>query len=491
MKVLTAAEMRDVDRRTMELGISGPILMENAGHRVVEFLAERFHPLESQRIVILCGKGNNGGDGLVIARQLFTRFAPASLEVVMNDPQDDSEPLRMLKACGFTAISGELRPEHRVTSLVIDAVLGTGVTGAPRGRALEFIRAINTSFPLAKVVAVDIPSGMPSDGDPPAGDVARADFCVTFTAPKLSQVLAPNANHVGEWVVGAIGTPASLLDSVQVHLTQPADFAALLAPRNRDGNKGKYGHVLVIGGAEGKTGAAEMAGLAALRAGAGLVTVACSDQRLRHPELMTAPLPHDRNALSEAAERKTVLAVGPGLGTSDEAKELVGRVLDECGQPTVIDADALNILAAMKWDEPGRPVVLTPHPGEMSRLTGLGIPEIQADRIGVAREYARGHGCVLVLKGEGTVIAFPDGRAWINPTGSPAMATGGSGDILTGITAGFLAQFPDNPEPAILAAVYLHGLAGELGAKSLGEQALIATDLLRYLPEAMRACARL
>ena len=249
--------------------------------------------------------------------------------------------------------------------------------------------------------------------------------------------------------------------------------------------------MLVIGGAEGKTGAAEMAGLAALRAGAGLVTVACSDQRLRHPELMTASLPHDRSALAEAAERKTVLAVGPGLGTSDEAKELVGRVLDECGQPTVIDADALNILAAMKWDKPGRLVVLTPHPGEMSRLTGLGIAEIQADRIGAAREYARAHGCVLVLKGEGTVIAFPDGRAWINPTGSPAMATGGTGDILTGLIAGFLAQFPDHPEPAILAAVYLHGLAGELGAKALGEQALIATDLLRYLPEAMRACARL
>ena len=491
MKVLTAAEMRDVDRRTMELGISGPILMENAGHRVVEFLAERLGRLESHRIVVLCGKGNNGGDGLVIARQLFTRFRPVSLDVVTTDPQDDSEPLRMLKACGFTGIAGELRPELRVASLVIDAVLGTGVTGAPRGRALEFIQAINTAFPLAKVVAVDIPSGMPTDGEPPSGEVARADYCVTFTAPKISHVAPPNSNRIGEWVVGAIGSPASLLEPAPLHVTEPADFAQLLAPRDRDGNKGRYGHVLVIGGAEGKTGAAEMAGLAALRAGAGLVTVACSDQRLRYPELMTTPLPHDRSALAEAAERKTVLAVGPGLGTSDEVKDLVCRVLEECEQPTVVDADGLNIVAGAKWETGGRLRVLTPHPGEMSRLTGLGIPEIQANRIGVARDYARSKGCVLVLKGEGTVIAFPDGRAWINPTGSAAMATGGTGDILTGLTAGLLAQFPDAAGPAVLAAVYLHGLAGEIGAKALGEQPLIATDLLLYLPEAMRACARI
>jgi ADP-dependent NAD(P)H-hydrate dehydratase / NAD(P)H-hydrate epimerase len=490
VKVLTAAEMREVDRRTMDLGIGGPILMENAGHRVVEFLAERFRPLESHRIVILCGKGNNGGDGLVVARQLFTRFRPASLDVIVTDPQDDSEPLRMLKACGFAAVSGELRPELRTASVVVDAVLGTGVTGAPRGRALEFIHAINTWFPFAKVVAVDIPSGMPSDGEPPAGDVARADYCVTFTAPKISHVVAPNSNHVGEWVASAIGSPASLLEPNALSVTEKADFGRLLAPRDRDGNKGRYGHVLVIGGAEGKTGAAEMAGLAALRAGAGLVTVACSDQRLRHPELMTASLPHDRSALEQAAARKTVLAIGPGLGTSDEATDLVQLVLQDCEQPTVIDADALNILASTKWDRANRLLVLTPHPGEMSRLTGAGIPEIQANRIDAARDYAQRHGCVLVLKGEGTVIGFPDGRAWINPTGSPGMATGGTGDILTGLVAGFLAQFPETPESAILAAVYLHGLAGELGAKALGEQCLIATDLLRYLPEAIGACAR-
>jgi NAD(P)H-hydrate epimerase len=489
MKVLTAAEMREVDRRTMELGISGTVLMENAGHRVVEFLEDRFSPLSEQRVVVLCGKGNNGGDGLVIARQLFTRFRPAALHVVVSDAADESEPLRMLRAAGLTAVSTVIAPEMRQATLVVDAVLGTGLSGAARGRSLELIREINSGFPLAKVVAVDIPSGMPGDGEPAAGEVARADATVTFTAPKVSHVLPPNCDRVGELRVGHIGSPASLYEHIRLHATEPADFRAVLAPRAAESNKGTYGHVLVVGGNAGKAGAAEMAGVAALRSGAGLVTVACSEQRLGVPELMTAALPHDSAALNAAVSRKDVIAIGPGLGTDAEARELLLRVVESCSQPVIIDADGLNVLAGAEWQAGGKLRVVTPHPGEMSRLTGRSVAEVQADRLGVAREYAESRGTVVVLKGHRTVIALPDGRTWINPTGSPAMATGGTGDVLTGMIAGLLAQYPRNPEAAVLAGVYLHGLAGELGARDLGDKCLIATDLLRYLPEALRAAA--
>jgi ADP-dependent NAD(P)H-hydrate dehydratase / NAD(P)H-hydrate epimerase len=486
VKVLTAAEMREVDRRTIELGISGAVLMENAGHRVIEFLTERFAPLSAQRVVIVCGKGNNGGDGLVIARQLFTRFRPASLHVIVSDPADQSEPMRMLRATGFDAVSGKVRAEMRLASLVIDAVLGTGLSGPARGRALELIREINTGFPLAKVVAVDIPSGMPSDGEPATGEVARADATVTFTAPKVAHVLY---GGVGELRVGHIGSATSLYEYVQLHVTEPAEFRVVLAPRAAESNKGTYGHVLVVGGNTGKTGAAEMAGFAALRTGAGLVTVACAEQRLAVPELMTASLPHDSAALTAIASRKDVIAVGPGLGTDAESGELVMRIVESCPQPVVIDADGLNVVADANWQAGERLRILTPHPGEMSRLAGQTIADVQADRLAVARAYAAQRGAVVVLKGDRTVIALPDRRAWVNPTGTPAMATGGTGDVLTGMIAGMLAQYPKDPHAAVLAAVYLHGLAGEIGARELGDKCLIATDLLRYLPEAMHAAA--
>lgn len=487
MKVLTAAEMREVDRRTMELGIPGPILMENAGCRVVEFLQTRFAPLGSQHIVVLCGKGNNGGDGFVIARQLFTRFQPRALDVVAIYPEEDSEPRRMLEACGCKVSVSITEPMRRAT-LVIDAVLGTGVSGAARGKPLEAIREINHGFPGARVVAVDVPSGMNTDSGSSEGEVARADATVTFTAPKLCHVLPPNCDRVGEWTVGAIGSPASLLAHVKLHLSEPGAFRHLLAPRARESNKGSYGHVLVAGGARGKTGAAEMAGLAALRAGAGLVTVACCADRLGVPELMTAPLPENGQELAAAAERKSVIAIGPGLGVSAQARELVLDVLLRARQAVVVDADGLNAIAGESWRCREGFRVLTPHPGEMARLCGKSIAEVQADRLAVARSYAEEHGVAVVLKGHRSVLAMPDGRAWVNPTGSPAMATGGSGDILTGLLAGLLAQFPSDPEAAVIAGVYLHGLAGQLAARDLGEPSVIATDLLSYLPEAIREC---
>jgi len=250
--------------------------------------------------------------------------------------------------------------------------------------------------------------------------------------------------------------------------------------------------VLVIGGAAGKTGAAAMAGLAALRAGAGLVTVACSEPDFTAvaPELMTAPLP-DLSNIAGIARNKDVIALGPGLGDDPRLVELTRSLVAESTTPMVIDADGLNALAQSRWSSAAHVRVLTPHPGEMSRLTSKTVREIEADRIGAARSFATEKQVCLVLKGERTLVAFSDGRVSINPTGTPAMATGGSGDILTGLIAGFLGQFPDRWESAILAAVYLHGLAGELGAESKGEKSLIATDLLEFLPAAIKACANL
>jgi NAD(P)H-hydrate epimerase len=490
MKVLTTAEMREVDQRTEALGIPGIVLMENAGHRVVEFLAGRFAPLSAERIVVLCGKGNNGGDGMVVARQLHMRIHPQSLHVVLlGAPEelkgDAAANFRMLAACGCPVLR-EIPAEARQATLVVDALLGTGISGPATGVMLEGIREINSGFPLAKVVAVDIPSGMPSDSGAPVGEFARADYTVTFTAPKTGQVLPPNCDHVGELVVAPIGSPPELYEDVWLSLLEPRMFHGLLEPRPRGGHKGTFGHVLVVAGGPGKTGAAAMTGLGALRAGAGLVTVASAASAIPEiashaPELMTEPL----DELDRLVEGKTVIAMGPGLGRSRRTEALVARTLEQFAQPIVLDADALVGHAS---GLPGRVRVLTPHPGEMSRLTGKPATEIQNDRVGAARAFATDRHVTLVLKGQRTVIAFPDGRVWINPTGTPALGTGGSGDVLTGMIAGFLAQFPGEPDRAVAAAVYLHGLAGQIGVRALGEKCLIATDILQFLPDAMEEC---
>jgi len=501
MKVLTAEQMRAVDRRTIEMGMPGLVLMENAGARVVELMAEKFAPLAEQRVVVLCGKGNNGGDGMVVARQLFTRFQPRALHVVLLASPEDlkgdaAHNYRMLEVCGCP-VTREIPAEARLATLVVDALLGTGISGPATGAMLDAIGEINTGFPLAQVVAVDIPSGMPSDSAESAGEQARADYTVTFTAPKPAQVLPPNCNAVGELRVAPIGSPTSLYeadDGIWLSLVEPALFSHLLAPRPRAGHKGSFGHVLVVAGSRGKSGAAAMAGMAALRAGAGLVTVTSDATAIpviagHAAELMTEVLV--ASELPNLAANKDVVAIGPGLGTQPDTVDLVRRTFAEFAQPMVVDADALNALARSNWSGGGKLRVLTPHPGEMARLAGVTTGEILADRIASARKLATSRHVTLVLKGERTLLAFPDGRIWINPTGTPAMGTGGTGDILTGLIAGFLGQFPKEPDLAVAAAVYLHGLAGELGAAALGEKCLVATDLLEYLPDAMETCARL
>jgi ADP-dependent NAD(P)H-hydrate dehydratase / NAD(P)H-hydrate epimerase len=496
--------MRDVDRRSIELGIPGIVLMENAGQRVVEFMSRRFAPLHTHRIVVVCGKGNNGGDGLVIARQIFTRFQPRFFDVILTfDPSeftgDAAANLAMLRACGCS-ISRELGPMSPTATLVVDAVLGTGLHGPAKGPSLEMIRRINTGFPLAKVVAVDIPSGLGSDSGAVQGEFVRADFTITFTALKMAQAMPPACDLMGEVTVGPIGSPESILEGYRIGLVGPRDFRHLLAPRNKDSNKGLYGHVLVVAGSRGRTGAAAMCGTAALRAGAGLVTVATAASALPliagfTPELMTDPLLETESGAIEDQPidigRKTIVALGPGMGTEPPTVALIRRMFRDVSVPMVVDADALNALAGPDWKAGPHLRVLTPHPGEMARLADSTVAAVQSDRLGCARKLASEREIVLVLKGERTLIAFPDGRVWINPTGSPAMATGGSGDILTGLVAGMLGQFPKEPDLAIAAAVYLHGLAGELGANATTEQTFLAMDLLKYLPEAIHASTNL
>lgn len=503
MKVLTAAQMREVDRKTAERGIPNIILMENAGCRVVEFLEREYAPLAKQRIVVVCGKGNNGGDGLVVARQLFTRVKPAWLRTVLGaEPAelrgDAAENYKMLRATGCP-VGFEITEEMRVATLVIDAVLGTGIEGAPKGRAAELIDAMNNGFPLADVIAVDVPSAA----------AVRAKHTVTFTALKPSLVLSPECDFAGKVHVVPIGSPPELFEndpSITLALSEPGEFAELFRPRVAESNKGLYGHVLVIAGGRGKTGAAAMAGVAALRAGAGLSTVASAASAISaiasySPDIMTEPLPEteagsiamrapEDPAIAAVTEKKTVIAIGPGMGHHADTVQFIRTFVQQSETPMVVDADALNALAGQRLRF-NAPRIFTPHPGEMSRLVGNPVAEIQKDRVGCARAFAIEHGVHLVLKGNRTVIAMPDGQVWINPTGSPAMATGGTGDVLTGLTAGLIAQFPDQFEKALLAAVWLHGRAGELGAENLGEKCLIATDLFEFLPEAMREIADL
>ncbi len=465
MRVLTSAEMRQVDEATITLGIPALILMENAAHRVVECMRERFGPLREHRIAVYCGKGNNGGDGMAIAR-LLSVVERAKVDVILAAAPDELTPdaaaqHRMLQtsdiALGFA---------HGPT-LIVDALLGSGATGAARGRVAELIAEINSL--AAPVIAVDLPSGMDSDASDNLGEVARAHLTVTFTAPKPAHVLPPNCDRLGELRICPIGSPERLLAS-HLHLSEPRDFDAVLAPRARDAHKGNFGHVLIVGGERGKTGAAEMAGLAALRAGAGWVSVH-SEAASLPAELMAAPHLDDLS-------KYTVLAVGPGLGANPQARDLYRNAR----QPMVVDADALNTLAKAKLPPAPALRVFTPHPAEMRRLQ----PKAIGDRVADARAYAVENGIVLVLKGQRSLIAFPDGQVFVNPTGTPALAKAGSGDILTGLIASLLAQFPLFPQPAILAAVWLHGKAGEVAEKHLTERCVIATDLLTYLPHAFR-----
>jgi NAD(P)H-hydrate epimerase len=502
--------MREIDRVTTEkYGVPSLTLMENAGTGVADFILQRYPA--AQRVTVVCGKGNNGGDGFVVARKLHD--AGRVVEVILLARPDElkgdaASMFARVRAASVEAsqhLTAEFSSAVANCDLLVDAILGTGFKPPVKGLYAEAITAINQS--KKPIIAVDIPSGADSDlMQPQSGNgIARADAIVTFTAPRAAHVLGMLTR--GPVVVVPIGSPdEAIVSELNLQVTTPCDFERLLAPRSMDSNKGMYGHVLVVGGSLGKSGAAAMAGMAALRAGAGLSTVAVPGSVLPSvaafaAELMTEPLPEtkaggiDSSALDrvvELARTMSVVALGPGIGRQPETIEFVREVVKQVKCPMVIDADGLNAFQGKTnlLDGGRRPLVLTPHPGEMSRLTGMPIKEIQADRLNVAREFAQQHHLLLVLKGNNTIVALPDGRAWVNPTGNPGMATGGTGDILTGMTAGVIAQMPDDMAQAVIAAAYLHGLAGDVAAETMGEHSLTATDLLATLPEAFRRATR-
>jgi NAD(P)H-hydrate epimerase len=522
MKILTAAQMQRIDRLTTErYGVPSLTLMENAGRGFVEFLMERFSPLGEHRIVILCGRGNNGGDGMVVARLLRDQGLKPRVLLLANPSGlkgDAAINWGRLEASGAPEVIEDLaawqrlKPGFQDATLVVDALFGTGLSKPVEGFLAQVILDINLTFPQARFVAVDLPSGISADTGELIGECVRADASVTFTAPKVAHVFPPACECVGEWVVKAIGAPTEALANdpeLQLNLTCREDLAWLTHPRRAGAHKGNFGHVLILAGSIGKTGAAAMAAKAALRAGAGLVTVATAKSALPiiaslGMEFMTEPLPEtaagtislralDDRRLDQLVEGKSVLAVGPGIGTVPETAEFVRTVVNQYDAPVVLDADGLTAFAGCMGSlrAGSRVRVLTPHPGEMARLTGQKTAEILVRRVEIAREFAGEHRVTLVLKGFRTLTAAPDGQVWVNPTGNPGMASGGTGDVLTGLIAGLLAQYPVRPvTDVVAAAVYLHGLAGDLVASDVGQVSLVAGDLLDALPRAFRALAK-
>jgi hydroxyethylthiazole kinase-like uncharacterized protein yjeF len=534
MKILTAAEMGETDRRSVEAGVAVATLMESAGAAVAHFCMRRF---PGGMIVVLCGKGNNGGDGLVAARHLAQ--AGRRVRVVLlgdaNDLKDDAAKAYSAAAVAAKALheknqdatfelheaadEAQLRGALSGASLVIDAVVGTGFKPPLRGLAAAVGELLSTM--TLPVVAVDLPSGWDADSTEQKSETAyRADAVVTFVAPKMAHVfghLTPG-KIFGPVVVAAIGTPKEAVVSDANLRWAGAAKAVAEMPRDANSNKGKFGHVLLIGGAFGKAGAPSMASVAAMRTGAGLVTAAVPREILPivaavAPELMLTPLATEGSGglamemLGEASLKRllkgiSVVAIGPGLGEEGSTPEFVRAFVERVKLPMVIDADALNAFAGRAHllgeavKRGGRTMVLTPHPGEMARLVGMTVKEVEADRVGLARRFATEHGVTLVLKGWRTLIAHPDGSIGVNTTGNPSMAKGGSGDILTGIVAAMLAQYaaakdthpkPEDVSKAVEAAVFLHGLAGDFAAVAQDEHTVLAMDTVNHLSSAFRS----
>jgi ADP-dependent NAD(P)H-hydrate dehydratase / NAD(P)H-hydrate epimerase len=507
MKIVTAAEMRAIDRATSEsYGVPSPTLMENAGAAVADYVLS--HHAAARRVVVFCGKGNNGGDGFVAARRLHQHGKKVQV-ILLADPSDLRGDAALmfakLPAAALAVHSSDELKSDRVrlslpADLYLDAILGTGFKPPVTGFYADAIAILNASN--VPVIAVDIPSGADADAtSPQAGTVARADAIVTFTAARPAHVFS--LLTAGSIYVAEIGSPEeAIVSAQQLNVITARHIARLVAPRPVESNKGNYGHVLVVGGSLGKAGAAAMAGMAALRAGAGLATVATPKSALPtvagfHPELMTEPLPETETGsisasaagqLDELVKKKTVVAIGPGISRHAQTAEQVRRLVAKCQVPLVVDADGLNAFDG-HTDEligTGRSLVITPHPGEMARLAGCSTAEVQADRLGVPRKFAQEHQLIVVLKGHRTLVVLPDGEAWVCTTGNPGMSTGGTGDILTGMVAGLMAQHPQDVLSAVLAAVHLHGLAGDVMREQVGEHSLVATDLLHGLPEAFR-----
>ncbi len=504
MKLVTAAEMRELDRRTIEeWELPGRVLMENAGRAVAQIAGELLEETGAGRVVVVAGKGNNGGDGFVAARWLH--HAGVDVEACLLGA---GEELRGNAAANFEFAARMGVPIHEQAgrallddrlsdaALILDGVLGTGISGEVRGSAREAIAAMNAAS--APVVCIDIPSGVDSDTGAILGDATWAHTTVTFALPKIGLYQYPGRERCGQIVVAPIGIPAALTDSDELRttLTLEDDAAWMLPGRAPDMHKGDAGRLLIVAGSVGMTGAAALAGLAATRSGAGLVYVACPQSlndilEVKCTEALTRPMPEtEARSLALAAEEPIAemaagmdaVVLGPGLSQHDETGELARRLATRLELPMVIDADGLNAFTGRVEELRAReiPAVITPHPGEMARLTGRSIGDIQADRLTSAREVAEASHAVVVLKGAGTVIAAPDGEAWVNATGNEGLASGGSGDVLSGMIGAFLAGGAPALDAAV-AGVFYHGRAGDLAAQP-GRRGLVAPALLDVLP---------
>jgi NAD(P)H-hydrate epimerase len=501
--------MRAVDARAMTaLGIPGGRLMENAGSGAAGLIASEWAPIARKRVVVVCGKGNNGGDGLVVARRLRTRGA--AVEVFLLGARRDvtgdaaralarwrGRVAEIVAEAGLPALERALARAH----LAVDALLGTGLAGPARGTVARAIEAINASG--RPVVSLDLPSGLGSDGGTLLGPTVRASLTATFAGYKRSLLLYPGAAEAGRVSVVDIGIPPTEAErGIATFLLEAADIRPHFPPRRADAHKGSFGHLLVVAGSVGKTGAAALAGRAALRSGVGLCTVAApaSQQPIVAAlgmEHMTEPLPETagqalslkaRERILDLASRADAVALGPGVSLDPETQELVRALVREVERPMVVDADGLSALARHLDLVERAPAarVLTPHPGEMARLLGTSVAAVQADRLETARGLAVGHRAHVALKGAGTVIAALDGRVFINSTGNPGMASGGSGDVLTGMVGAFLARGLD-ALAALQAGCFLHGLAGDLALAGSGQEGLIAGDIIACIPGAMAA----
>ncbi len=511
LPVFTAAEMRALDARAIrELGIPGTRLMEAAGAGAARVAARELGAGRGRRVVVLCGKGNNGGDGFVVARHLRARGVRVRTLLVGARADVQGDAAWALRRLGAARVE-ELTPERLAelpaalagADLVVDALLGTGIAGPARETTAAVIEAINAGG--RPVLALDVPSGALSDTGALPGPAVAAHATATFAGYKRSLLQHPAAARAGRVTVIPIGIPAQEVGrGIDTFLLEADDIRPHFRARAGDAHKGSFGHVLVVAGSLGKTGAAALAGLAALRSGAGLSTIAvpASQQPVvagLAMEPMTEALAETaggalargaRPRILELAERVDAVALGPGLSLDPETQALVRELVVEVARPMVLDADALTALAGHLdlLARAAAPRILTPHPGEMARMIGVTVPAVQADRIEAVRAFATRHRAVIVLKGAGSCIGAPDGRAFVNPTGNPGMATGGSGDVLTGITGAFLARGMAALD-ALLSAVYLHGRAGDIARDRRGEEGMIAGDLLESVPAALREMA--
>ncbi|OGW39166.1 MAG: hypothetical protein A2Y97_13115 [Nitrospirae bacterium RBG_13_39_12] len=510
MKVVDAHEMRVIDKETIEqYRIPSDVLMERAGLAVASKIKELY---SQKRVIVFSGSGNNGGDGLVVARKLHNEGY--NVKVFLASKPEDLKAAALLQykaainfgvsikpAKEFLAKKSSFITQH---SIIVDALFGIGLSKNIAGILSEIIRMINKS--KKPVISVDIPSGISSDNGQVMGEAVRAEYTVTFGLPKRGHFLCPGAEYTGKLFIEDIGFPEKLLESekLKVELLEKNDVAALIPERHKYSHKGDYGHVLIVAGSRGKTGAAFMTARACLRTGAGLVTIGVPESladvfQTRVTEEMTLVLPDKGNGtltgkassiiLDFLKDKADLLAIGPGIGVSADTGKIMKTLLKDSTSPIVIDADGINSIKAEKdiFLKAKAPLILTPHPGEMSRLINkkskISIHEIEKDRINTAISFAKQTGTHLVLKGVPTVIAGPDGKAFINPTGNPGMATGGTGDVLTGMISGFLSQTMD-PLHASVLGVYMHGLAGDIASNEKGRHSMVATDIIDKIPAA-------